>query len=367
MIRRLVGLLWSQDSARDLTRRCGPDGAVSSAPHCRAGLAFALVVTAAAGSAGLAPQPVAAQGWQDRPWWEDSQRAWRYRDRPLYEDDQFVEREPLRRWRRPGWRWDERGWTRVRPSEEFDEDRRAPRPLPRWLDEPEDPAWSADEPDDERRSRRAVGVDGGTRPFIAPRAPPIVAFAASATYKPGSIVIDTGARRLYYVRNAMSAYAYPIGVGREGFAWTGVETVSRVADWPDWIPPAEMRKRKPELPERMLGGLNNPLGAKAIYLGNTLYRIHGTNDRKSIGRAESSGCFRMLNENVVHLASLVSVGTRVTVVRSLRGAVSPATSARPLTRPAPQASVRRSAEPRVRWSPDPGGPEDDPFIDEDVR
>ena len=114
-----------------------------------------------------------------------------------------------------------------------------------------------------------------------------------------------------------AAFAYPIGVGREGFSWTGSEKVSNITDWPDWYPPAEMRKRKPELPERMLGGLNNPLGAKAIYLGNTLYRIHGTNDPKSIGRAESSGCFRMLNAHVLHLASLVQVGTPVTVVRSL--------------------------------------------------
>ena len=134
---------------------------------------------------------------------------------------------------------------------------------------------------------------------------------------PGSIVIDTSRRKLYYVTGMTSAYAYPIGVGREGFSWTGAEKASRVADWPDWYPPAEMRKRKPELPEKMLGGVNNPLGAKAIYLGNTLYRIHGTNDPKSIGKAESSGCFRMLNQHVLHLASLVQVGASVTVVQSL--------------------------------------------------
>ena len=111
-------------------------------------------------------------------------------------------------------------------------------------------------------------------------------------------------------------------------------------DWPDWYPPAEMRKRKPELPERMLGGLNNPLGAKAIYLGNTLYRIHGTNDPKSIGRAESSGCFRMLNAHVLHLASLVQVGTPVTVVRSLGN--NPVVASK---QPAPVPKVTQKARP----------------------
>lgn len=162
----------------------------------------------------------------------------------------------------------------------------------------------------------AVGTSGGSRPYIRPVAPPRVAF--SGRYAPGSIVIDTSARKLYYVIGPMSAYAYPIGVGRDGFSWSGSEKVSRIADWPDWYPPAEMRKRRPDLPEKMTGGLRNPLGAKAIYLGNTLYRIHGTNDPKSIGRAESSGCFRMMNQHVLHLASLVKVGTPVTVLRSAK-------------------------------------------------
>lgn len=151
--------------------------------------------------------------------------------------------------------------------------------------------------------------------------------AFSGPYAQGSIVIDTGKRKLYYVLSSTSAYAYSIGVGRQGFGWSGKEKVSRIADWPDWYPPADMRRRKPELPTRMLGGIRNPLGAKAIYLGNTLYRIHGTNEPKSIGRA-SSGCFRMLNENVLHLASLVRVGTEVTVVRSLDGRIALATSSK---------------------------------------
>ena len=114
-----------------------------------------------------------------------------------------------------------------------------------------------------------------------------------------------------------TALRYPISVGREGFNWNGTEKISRVAEWPDWHPPAEMRERDPSLPEKMSGGIRNPLGAKALYLGNSLYRIHGTNDAKSIGRAASSGCFRMLNGHVVDLASRVGVGTPVTVVRRL--------------------------------------------------
>lgn len=155
---------------------------------------------------------------------------------------------------------------------------------------------------------------GGARPNIAPQAPKTIAFANNET--PGTVIIDTGARRLYYVVSSSAAYSYPVSVGREGFAWTGTEQVSRVAAWPDWHPPAEMRRREPELPKKMLGGLRNPLGAKAIYLGSTLYRIHGTNDTKSIGRAGSSGCFRMANGHVMHLAELVNVGTTVKVVNS---------------------------------------------------
>ena len=160
---------------------------------------------------------------------------------------------------------------------------------------------TAREPAYDDQQSKVDAASGGPRTDIEPVAPPRVAFAGG--FVPGSIVIDTSPRKLYFVTGMTSAYAYPIGVGREGFSWTGSEKVSRVADWPDWYPPAEMRKRKPELPEKMLGGVNNPLGAKAIYLGNTLYRIHGTNDPKSIGKAESSGCFRMLNAHVLHLAS----------------------------------------------------------------
>ncbi len=157
--------------------------------------------------------------------------------------------------------------------------------------------------------------DGGPRPQIHPTVPPIVAFPYDFPAK--SIVIDAGGRKLYYALGDGSAYEYPIAVGREGFNWTGVETISRKQAWPDWYPPAEMRERDRSLPEKMTGGIKNPLGAIALYLGDTLYRIHGTNDAKSIGSAGSSGCFRMLNSAAMHLASITEIGTSVTVVASL--------------------------------------------------
>jgi lipoprotein-anchoring transpeptidase ErfK/SrfK len=132
-----------------------------------------------------------------------------------------------------------------------------------------------------------------------------------------SIVIDTSGRNLYYVLEGNRAYSYPVAVGREGFSWIGTENISRKQAWPDWYPPEEMHQRDPKLPEKMTGGIRNPLGAMALYLGTTLYRIHGTNDAKSIGRAQSSGCFRMINSAVLHLANLVAVGTSVTVVAAL--------------------------------------------------
>ena len=160
-------------------------------------------------------------------------------------------------------------------------------------------------------------MQGGGRPQIAGRAPPIVPFYSNE--KPGTILIDNSKRRLFLVLDNDEAYEYPISVGRDGFTWTGTEKISRVADWPDWHPPAEMRQRDPRLPELMYGGIKNPLGVKALFLGSTLYRIHGTNDPKTIGYAASSGCFRMMNEHVVHLAALVDVGTVVKVMDEIPG------------------------------------------------
>jgi lipoprotein-anchoring transpeptidase ErfK/SrfK len=163
-------------------------------------------------------------------------------------------------------------------------------------------------------------MDGGGQPSIIPEAPPLVQLANAE--QAGTIIIDSGGRRLYYVLPGNRAYEYPISVGREGFNWTGTETISRVADWPDWYPPAEMRERQPGLPKKMTGGLKNPLGAKSLYLGNTLYRIHGTNDPTTIGLAASSGCFRMMNQHVAHLATMAGVGTPVRVVSHYGGSQS---------------------------------------------
>jgi lipoprotein-anchoring transpeptidase ErfK/SrfK len=161
--------------------------------------------------------------------------------------------------------------------------------------------------------------DGGAKPAITPAAPAIVGF--SYDYPVNSIVIDTSGRKLYFVLSDKRAYEYPISVGREGFNWTGTEKISRKQAWPDWYPPQEMRDRDASLPVKMTGGIKNPLGAMALYLGNTLYRIHGTNDTKSIGQAQSSGCFRMLNAAVLHLASMAEIGASVAVVSSLKSDV----------------------------------------------
>ena len=158
---------------------------------------------------------------------------------------------------------------------------------------------------------------------MRPIPPTQIAFGSS--YPPGSIVIDTAGRRLYLVQSPTSALVYPISVGREGFSWVGTQTISRIADWPDWHPPAEMRQRDPRLPEKMTGGVRNPLGAKALYLGNTLYRIHGTDDARTIGQATSSGCFRMTNGHVVDLARRVGVGAKVIVVNRLPSSVARST------------------------------------------
>lgn len=190
--------------------------------------------------------------------------------------------------------------------------------------------------------------DGGARPDIAPIAPPIVSFAHA--YAPGSIVIDSEGRRLYYVLPGRQAYAYTIAVGREGFDWFGTETVSRKQAWPDWHPPAEMRQRDPSLPAKMTGGVNNPLGAMALYLGTTLYRIHGTNDERTLGQAGSSGCFRMMNANVLHLASLADIGTAVHVVRALEPARigGPRVAAPASPQVAPSPAPRAGPAPRTR-------------------
>jgi lipoprotein-anchoring transpeptidase ErfK/SrfK len=151
------------------------------------------------------------------------------------------------------------------------------------------------------------------RPAMDPRfAPQVVSYDGKE--RPGTIIIDTPRRFLFLVQENGKAMRYGIGVGKPGFTWAGVKTITRKAEWPDWVPPPEMLKRRPELPRHMAGGPDNPLGARAMYLGSSLYRIHGSNEPWTIGQAVSSGCIRMRNEDVIDLYGRVKVGTRVIVL-----------------------------------------------------
>jgi lipoprotein-anchoring transpeptidase ErfK/SrfK len=163
-------------------------------------------------------------------------------------------------------------------------------------------------------------MDGGAKPDIQPAEPPVVYFDQKEEV--GSIIVDTAGKKLYYVLPDKKAYEYPISVGRDGFTWSGTERISRIAEWPTWTPPPEMHKRQPGLPITVSGGMRNPQGARALYLGSTIYRIHGTNNDRRIGQASSSGCFRMRNEHVVHLATIAKVGTKVRVLQAYGGVVS---------------------------------------------
>jgi lipoprotein-anchoring transpeptidase ErfK/SrfK len=135
------------------------------------------------------------------------------------------------------------------------------------------------------------------------------------SHRPGMIVISTSQRRLYYVLGQGQAIQYGVGVGRPGFTWSGTKTVSMKREWPDWSPPAAMLRRRPDLPRYMKGGLGNPLGARALYLGSSMYRIHGSNEPETIGYAVSSGCIRMTNADVTDLYNRTKVGTKVVVLR----------------------------------------------------
>jgi lipoprotein-anchoring transpeptidase ErfK/SrfK len=148
---------------------------------------------------------------------------------------------------------------------------------------------------------------GGSSPI--PRT--TVSYASS--YSPGTILINTAERRLYLVLPNGQALRYGIGVGRDGFRWGGTHRISAKKEWPGWTPPSQMLRRRPDLPRHMAGGVDNPLGARAMYLGSTLYRIHGSNEPETIGQAVSSGCFRMTNDDVTDLYSRVTVGTTVVV------------------------------------------------------
>ena len=181
-------------------------------------------------------------------------------------------------------------------------------PAPRELDDSEDDDTTLQavpsQPNPPAANRTSAAVDPRFRKQIVPYSGP---------HKPGTVVINASERHLYLVQDDGTALRYGIGVGREGFGWRGDTSVSRKAEWPDWRPPAEMIARRPDLPRFMPGGPSNPLGARALYLGSSLYRIHGTNEPHTIGKAVSSGCFRMLNDDVVDLYSRVGVGARVVV------------------------------------------------------
>jgi lipoprotein-anchoring transpeptidase ErfK/SrfK len=195
-------------------------------------------------------------------------------------------------------------------------------------------------PSDEALTPEARDAETGVLPERLRRT--VVSFATSEA--PGTVIIDTGNTALYYVLGQGRAIRYGVGVGREGFTWSGVQTVTRKAAWPDWYPPAEMIKRQPYLPRFIAGGPGNPLGARAMYLGSSQYRIHGTNDPSTIGKFVSSGCIRLTNEDVSDLFGRVNVGTKVVVLPKnapvlARGSdTKTAISVRPAP-PRPQAAV----------------------------
>lgn len=273
---------------------------------------FTVRLVVAAGIVVGASSAAPAQSLSPYGMWGEDQRVYRPAPPSAYDNEESYDDE----------REDDRYQRRARPDRWGDLTTRRDEYYGRYYDDGyggfdgpppgDDPRFSED---GESPQLDEKVFEGGARPEIAAVAPAKVAFYGS--YVSGSIVIDVGGRKLYYVNGDATAYAYPIGVGRQGFSWAGTEKISRIAEWPDWHPPKEMRERQPNLPSKMTGGVNNPLGARALYLGATLYRIHGTNDPKSIGRAESSGCFRMMNGHVAHLAQIAQVGAEVTVVKSI--------------------------------------------------
>ena len=159
----------------------------------------------------------------------------------------------------------------------------------------------------------ANALDLQLQPTAAPIARETVPFGGREA--PGTIIIRTGERRLYLVLPDHQALKYGVGVGRPGFTWAGVTRIGYKREWPDWTPPPQMLRRRPDLPRHMEGGPDNPLGARAMYLAGTLYRIHGSNEPDSIGQAVSSGCIRMTNQDVIDLYGRARVGARVVVTR----------------------------------------------------
>jgi lipoprotein-anchoring transpeptidase ErfK/SrfK len=172
-------------------------------------------------------------------------------------------------------------------------------------------------PQDDRAAVEAMPEPGQGFEQVARFKRQVVAYYTNEA--PGTIVIDTPNTYLYLVLGNGRAMRYGIGVGRDGFTWSGTQSITKKAEWPDWFPPAEMIARQPYLPRFMAGGPSNPLGARAMYLGGTVYRIHGTNAPSTIGQHVSSGCIRLVNEDVMDLYSRVNVGTKVVVLPMTRG------------------------------------------------
>ena len=173
------------------------------------------------------------------------------------------------------------------------------------------PAWAKlyFNPDTNRWEERTVTSNGRGHYTPIPR----TQVSYDGKYKAGTIIVETAERRLYFVLPGGEALRYGIGVGRDGFRWSGQHSITRKAEWPGWTPPAEMRRRVPDLPAYMPGGPDNPLGARALYIGATLYRIHGTSEPWTIGQAVSSGCIRLTNEDIIDLYDRVRVGSLVVV------------------------------------------------------
>jgi len=268
----------------------------------------------------------------------------RYGRRVIFYDAE-TERPSERHYERPT----VRRYVRVVPGPYADEDGQPPRPYFRGREDspiapydrrvaPEDARSRdrqaalppADEPDSRTLPPAGEPQVRGRQSALPPEADDAVKSQSPADLAPrlrrqivryptkepaGSIIVDTRNTYLYYVLGDGQAVRYGIGVGREGFTWSGREKVSRMSEWPDWYPPADMLERQPYLPRMMAGGPGNPLGARALYLGNTLFRIHGTSDASSIGNYVSSGCIRLLNEDIEDLYRRVRVGTRVVVLR----------------------------------------------------
>jgi len=227
----------------------------------------------------------------------------------------FVNRDAYDRRQQPAYRADPNAYDRQPPAYQTDPANpyaiRPPAPVgsvPGVMQQPVPPSATAALPPEDQPEQ-------GPPPELPPNLKrQVVDF--KTTEPAGTVIIDTDHTYLYLTLGDHKAMRYGIGVGREGFTWSGTERISKMKEWPDWFPPKEMIERQPYLPRMMAGGPGNPLGARALYLGQTLYRIHGTNQPSTIGKTVSSGCIRLLNEDIEDLYSRVKVGTRVVVLAS---------------------------------------------------